>query len=427
MSSQAAFPRSTSPRRVLYCESNTDGTIGGSHYCLLWLVENLDRAAFTPTVVFYDNHSLVPRFRSAAETIVMPRPHSIEWGTGRRSVLWLPVVMARRGLNLAKFAWRVVRFAGFLRANRIDLVHQNNSIKRHHDWMLAAFLVGVPCIAHERGVNRSYSLAERAFARRLALVIPVSRAIMGFLVAGGVSPDNIRVLYDGLDPARLEPVRSAATLRQEYNVRSDQPVVGIVGNIRVWKGQETVVRALLEVLKVHPDVVCFFVGSSTAGDTPYQNRLDELVAEAGIGKSVRFTGFQADPASYVNMMSVVIHASIEPEPFGMVVLEAMAQRKPIVGSRAGGVVEMVVDGQTGYTFAPGDAHDLAQRLIELLSDPARAARMGEAGYARLLDSFSIQQYMAGIHSAYEATLARTPIPPGVGIAYEAPSPADATG
>jgi glycosyltransferase involved in cell wall biosynthesis len=330
--------------------------------------------------------------------------------------------VARRSLNFVKFIRRVLGFAGFLRANQIDLVHQNNSIKRHHDWMLAARLAGVPCIAHERGISHHFSWADRALGRAQALIIPMSRSIMGFMVAAGVSPDNIRVLYDGLDPARVKPVRTPEALRHEYGVRPDQPVIGIVGNIRVWKGQETVVRALVEVLKVHPDAVCFFVGASTLGDKPYQDELNAIIAKAGMSANVRFTGYQSDPASFVNMMSVVIHASVEPEPFGMVVLEAMAQRRPIVGSRAGGVVEMVIDGKTGYTFPPGDAKALAERLVELVSDPAAAARMGEAGYQRLLDSFSIRQYMDGIHAVYRSVLARQPIPDGVGLPYDGSAP-----
>jgi glycosyltransferase involved in cell wall biosynthesis len=229
----------------------------------------------------------------------------------------------------------------------------------------------------------------------------------------------MRVLYDGLDPARIQPVRSAEALRQEYGVGPDQPVIGIVGNVRPWKGQETVVGALAEVVKVHPETVCFFVGSATVGDAAYQEKLNGIVRENGLEKNVRFTGYQADPPSFVNMMSVVIHASIQPEPFGMVVLEAMAQKKPVVGSRAGGIVEMVVDGQTGHTFAPGDAGELARRLIELLNDPARAAGMGKAGYARLLESFTIERYMSGIHSVYGAVLDRKPIPAAIGVSFGA--------
>ena len=392
--------------KILYCESNADGTIGGSHYCLVYLVENLNRAEFTPLVTFYEDHALIPRFSATAETLILPRANPTRDG-------FAPV---RRTINLVKFLGRMFGRVSFLKRNQIALVHQNNSITRHYDWMIAALLTGVPYVVHERGINSKYSWLERKLSQRAALVIPMSRAIMDHMVARGVSPDNVRVLYDGLDPARVKPARTPEALRKEYGVRPDQPVIGIVGNIRAWKGQETVVRALIEVLKVHPDTVCFFVGSPSAVDATYVERLNTIIAEAGIAANVRFTGYQSDPASFVNMMSIVMHASIEPEPFGMVVLEAMAQRKPIVGSRAGGVVEMVVDGKTGYTFPPGDSAELARRLIELLSDPQLAARMGEAGYARLLESFTIRQYMDGIHEVYRSILDRRPIPAGVGIA-----------
>ncbi|MEZ5287557.1 MAG: glycosyltransferase family 4 protein [Vicinamibacterales bacterium] len=411
---------SQKPRRILYCESNIDGTIGGSHYCLLWLVENLDRSAFEPLVIFYEDHALVPRFREVAETLVMPQRTPATWGGG--GLLGVPLALARRAVNLVKYAGRILGYVRFLKQQDIALVHQNNSVKRHHDWMIAARLAGVPCVAHERGINHYFSWSDRTLARGANLVIPMSRAIMNFMIEAGVSPDKIRVLYDGLDPARVKPARTPDALRREYGVAPDQPVIGIVGNVREWKGQETVVRALIEVRKVHPDVVCFFVGASTPGDRPYREMLDRIIAEHGMAANVRFTGYQADPASFVNMMSVVVHASVQPEPFGMVVLEAMAQRKPIIGSRAGGVVEMVIEGRTGYTFPPGDAATLATRLIELLDDPDRAAAMGEAGYARLRESFSMEQYMDGIHAAYRAILSGGPVPSGIGIAPE-PAPA----
>ena len=410
---------SNKPRKVLYCESNVDGSIGGSHYCLLWLLENLDRRAFTPLVVFYENHALVPRFRAIAETMVLPQSNPVLWGANARGPLRLPMVLVRRGINFFRFMNRVFGYMSFLKQHEIALVHQNNSVKGHRDWMLAALLAGVPCIAHERGINEHFSWADRVIARRMAMIIPMSRSIMDYMIKGGVAPDNIRVLYDGLDPARVKPARSPEALRAEYGVRSDQPVIGIVGNVRAWKGQETVVRAVIDVVKARPDVVCFFVGAVTPDDKPYETKLNALIAEAGIGANVRFTGYQADPASFVNMMSVVMHASIRPEPFGMVVLEAMAQRKPIVGSRAGGVVEMVLEGETGYTFPPGDHAELARRLIELLNDPARAAAMGEAGYRRLLESFTMQQYMDGIHKVYGAVLEGRPVPAGIGISWNA--------
>jgi glycosyltransferase involved in cell wall biosynthesis len=405
---------STSPVRVLYCESNVDGTIGGSHYCLLYLVERLDRTRFEPLVLFYQDHALVARFSEAAETIVAPPHDAVRWQPGRRSS-FAPAVLARKAVNLGRMARHVKRQVSFLRERGIGLVHLNNSVRRHHDWMIAARIAGVPCLTHERGINAQYDWTDRTLGSRLAAIVPMSGWIRDHMVQRGMPADNIRVLYDGLDPASVQPRVSPAELRAQWQVAPDQAVVGIVGNIREWKGQETVVRALIEVVK-RRDVVCFFVGAATQGDKPYEEKLKRLVAEAGIERNVRWTGYQRDPASYMQMMSIVIHGSLQPEPFGMVVLEAMAQRKPVIGSGAGGVVEIVVEGETGYTFPPGDSATLAARLLDLLGDPARAAAMGERGFARLQSAFTMDRYMADIHRLYEAILAGRGIPADVGHA-----------
>ena len=389
-------------KRILYCESNTDGTVGGSHYCLLYLLQHLDRSQFTPTVVFYDNHAIVPKFQAVAETLVLDKD---------RPSLISPAIL-RRGVNFAKLAGKVGRQVAFLRQRQIDLVHLNNSITRHHDWMVAAMLTGTPCVVHERGLPQ-YGAADRHLGKRLAAIIPMSRWIGRAMVEQGVDPGNIRVMYDGLDPARFTAAQPADAVRAAWDVRPDQPVIGIVGNIREWKGQDTVARALVEVTRVHPDVVCFFVGAATEGDRGYLEQIQTRLRNAGIERNVRFTGFQENVAQFTALMQIVVHASVQPEPFGMVVLEAMARRKPVVGSRAGGIVEMVVEGDTGYTFPPADSSALAARLVELLNDPAKAARMGDRGYDRLVRNFSVERYMHDLHAAYQAIFNGRPVPVGV--------------
>lgn len=411
--------RSTSSKaKVLYLESCQDGTVGGSHHCLLHLVENLDRSLFEPIVFFYESHALLPEFQASAETHVRPHPIAL-WWRPRSRWRWVRslVVLVRRAVNLVRFACTVVEYVSYLKQNRIALVHLNNSLTRHHEWICAAFLGGIPCVVSERGLSQKFTALDCILARRLALIIPMSCWIMDHMIQRGVASGNIRVMYDGLNPGTIKITRPASMILDTYGVRPHQPVVGIVGNIREWKGQETVVRALFEVAKVYPDVVCFFVGAATPGDKPYMDRLHALIKEAGIEANVRFTGYQPDPPSFINVMGVVIHASIQPEPFGMVVLEAMAQHKPVIGSRAGGVIEMVVDGQTGYTFPSGDSSLLASRVIDLLNRPDDAARMGYEGYKRLMTSFTLERYMEQIHAAYQAILEKKPLPMGLGISF----------
>jgi glycosyltransferase involved in cell wall biosynthesis len=382
------------------------------------LVTNLDRTRYEPIVIFYERHAIIKKFEAVAETIVLDRAAPVRWAAKprdkRQGLISVPLVVARRFVNFGKNLTTIARHVYFLKQRQIRLVSLNNSVKRHHDWMLAAMLAGVPCLTHERGINPHYTWIDRFFSRRLAVIITMSNWIADHMVQRGVSPANLRTIYDGIDPDRLPVTNPPAVMREQWGIGPDQRVIGMVGNVREWKGQETVVRALIEVAKVRPEVVCVFVGAATAGDQQYQKKLNELIREAGIEANVRFTGYQAHVPDFINMMEFVVHASILPEPFGMVVLEAMAQRKAVVGSRAGGVIEMVVEGVTGYTFPPGDSEDLSQKMLTLLADPQLSKRMGSSGYRRLEDSFTISSYMSQIHTCYTAILGNESVPVAIG-------------
>jgi glycosyltransferase involved in cell wall biosynthesis len=375
---------------------------------LLNLIHALDRTRYRPVVVFAQQHALLDEFRAVAETHIRPRTPGFE-----------------------QFVWRVLTSIVFLLKHRIGLVHLNNSITRQQEWMLAAWLTRTPYIVHERGFNAHYTRLDRFCAARARMIIAVSSAIMGHLFerAIGIPSANLfakdrniapryedaRIFYDGLDPDRVQVTRSPAEIRALLHIPDDHTIIGIVGNIREWKGQEVVMDALPDILAAHPKTTCLFVGAQTAEDDPYNSRLDTIARTHGMTDRIRFTGYQPDPASFMHAMSVVMHASILPEPFGMVVLEAMALKKPVVASRSGGPMETVLEHETGELFYAGNAKALAAHVIGLLDDPVKAATMGEAGYRRLLHRFSIPRYMQEIHKTYACIVANEPVPIDLGV------------
>jgi glycosyltransferase involved in cell wall biosynthesis len=121
---------------------------------------------------------------------------------------------------------------------------------------------------------------------------------------------------------------------------------------------------------------------------------------------VIITGFKRDVANYINGLSVQIHASIAPEPFGRVLLEGMALGKPLVASNGGAVPEIVVDRETGLVFEPGNAEELADRVATLLEDPPLASRYGAAGRARLESAFSIAHNAERTQALYDRVLTK---------------------
>jgi glycosyltransferase involved in cell wall biosynthesis len=398
-----------SPVRVLYVEGNYDGTVGGSYFSLLFLLENLDRARFDWLLVLRRDTPLMPRFEAAGGRvrIIERTPPFQVPPSWRRVPLLGPLVRAFQSVvNLLRFYLTVFRLSRVVRRERVQLVHLNNSVISNYDWMLAAMLARVPCITHERGLNDAYSSMARWCAPRLARVICISQAVHDKLIERGVTRGNLVMIHNGLDPARVVPTCSAEAFRQKFGIPADHLVIGLLGNIREWKRQEIVVRALPHIVRRVPHVTCMFVGEAAANDQAYLARLRTLLEEFGLSRQVVFTGYCRQVADALNVMSVSIHASTWPEPFGRVLLEAMAMRKPVVGSRGGAVTEIVLDGVTGYTFTPSDPEDLAARVVDLLEHPERARAFGEAGYALLISDFHIASNVAKTMAVYDDVLRR---------------------
>ena len=384
---------------ILYVEGNDDGTIGGSYFSLLYLVAGLDQTRFTPLVVFASENSLLPRFRAAgARTLIVP-------GTERAPASGpLGRLLANARNFYRTYLVQPRRLARILRNERIDLVHLNNSIQRNHAWMLAARLAGVPCITHERGIKRAFMARDRRLARNLGAVICISNAVHENFVAHGLGGLPLVTIFNGLDPAQMLCTRASADVRAEIGVAPDAPLIGIVGNIKPWKGQEVVLRAMGMLREEFPDLACVLIGDTSPDAAAYREQMAALTRELGIPSRVHITGFRSDVANYINALDIQIHASVLPEPFGRVLLEAMALSKPLVASNGGAVPEIVVHEHTGLLFEPGNPTALAAALRRLLADRPRAAAMGAAGHARLLADFSIRHNSELTQALYERLL-----------------------
>lgn len=396
------------PRRVMYCEGNTDGTIGGSFYSLLYLVEGLDRLRYRPMVVFQRDNALIPTFRAAdIETHVFMLKPSFRFAEhwGKLPVVGIGMRLVQKAANVwRRFVEDGVRCALFLRRHRIELAHLNNSIVGNHHWMLGALLAGTHCITHERGINAVYSRPTRFFAKRLDAIVCISRAVQASLDRGRVRYRRAVIIHNGLDVRRISAAEDGAIIRVRHGIPLDAPLIGIVGNIKEWKGQDVVVRACARLRERWPGIHCLMVGDTARGDEHYRSRIERMVSDLGLERQVVFTGYQKDVASYMNAMDVVVHASILPEPFGRVLIEAMALSKPLVAARDGAVTEIIVEGESGLTFSPGDDADLARQVERLLGDAAFSNRIANAGRRRVEEEFDIRQNVARTQSLYEEVL-----------------------
>jgi glycosyltransferase involved in cell wall biosynthesis len=179
-----------------------------------------------------------------------------------------------------------------------------------------------------------------------------------------------------------------SALRAELGVPEDRTVVGIVGRLQPWKGQHHVIRAVAELARRGHDVHGLVIGGAAFGLSPeYEPELHVLAREEGVVDRVTFAGQLPDAARYLAAMDILVNAS-KPEPYGLVLLEAMAAGVPTVAYATGGPLDIVVDGVTGLLVPPERLVALADAVEALVVDPEMRERFGEAGRVRVSEVFT---------------------------------------
>ena len=388
------------PRRILFIEANEDGTVGGSHQMLYELATNLNTRRFQPLVLFYQDNVFAQRLRERGVDVrvytdVRAREQAI-----RRS--------GSRWSKYAEFANTIVRRWQFLRKHDIELVHINNSPRvGDDDWLPACRLLGIPCVASVRG--DASGPAPGWLRRRLFLsfshYIPVSKYIADSMIAAGVRPERMDLVYDGVDleAFRGRVRRPRQDVRQELGVAPDSLLAVMVGNIRHWKGQHVVLAALEAMEPAQRRTLKIaFAGAARPDDQAYLDELQALVARAGLQAQVSFLGARPDVPDLLNAADLAIHASVKPEPFGLVVIEAMALGKPVLAANLGGPAESVSP-ESGITYNPHVPAELTAALEALVRDPARRAALAAGAPARA-EMFTVRNCVAKIERIYSRFL-----------------------
>ena len=236
--------------------------------------------------------------------------------------------------------------------------------------------------------------------RRAKEIICCSDLVRERLVAFGVSDKKIEVLYPAVDLDRYKPV----SLPENYLTRAGlagRRILLTVGRLVQRKGHDRVFLALPEIVKRFPDVIYCVVGIGQ-----YENALKEKVKQLKLESYVRFMGkLEERELIYLyNACEIFIMPSREIaegghiEGFGIVFLEANACKKPVIGGRSGGVKEAIREGETGLLVDPESPRDIADKVISLLKDPAKAGQMGQQGYDWVRKSFSWEGY---VKAAYQ--------------------------
>lgn len=379
---------------------------GGSIVVLQNTLRSLDRDKYDPIVVTSLPTARAWELFGALDVPIVTYHHLANYvqrlrflnlplfrGNGRRrfaSYLFTVYSAIANSLPFFGLLWRIARL-------RPALIHTHNGI----DSMLIANLLRIPRVLHLHGPFGSDSGFELALARSADRCICVSQGIADELRAGGLAPEKLVVLSN---PSPVPQVDEAAVARYRASFAgpAGKTLIAHVGRLLAWKGQLEFLRAFARVAQQFPLATALVIGDDAEDiNRAYVEQLHDFVASTGLRDRVYFTGHIGDIHNLVAAVDIVVHSSIEPEPFGLVVTEAMALGKPVVAASFGATAEIVDDGVTGLLANPCDEQALSSAIARLVEDPALRQRFGAAALIKAEREYSLRRYGSTLERIYD--------------------------
>lgn len=413
------------PRRILYV---TQVVEGGVEAVVDRLARGLDRDRYEPVVLFdTTRQSIIRKGLSESDirtidlkkceevqapTSPVPRKNRniggrIEACFGKRAREFYFSLKAFRKFLLCQ-APRIKLFVQAIRENKIDLIHTHNDLPRGKSEIIAARITGVPCISHNHGYPKM-TLFDIFFARFVDTFIFISKDVEQYHIAQGKPHAKAAIIHNGVDLSQFTHYYDAAQVRKEFHCKPDEPLIGLIGRIDWWKGHEYFLEAIACAARKFPDLKGVIIGEfekegAVNINWKHAQKVKSLVKSLGIEDKIIFTGFRSDVSRLMSGLDVVVHASSEPEPFGLVVIEGMAAGKPVVATAAGGVLDIIEDGVNGLLVPCKDSKAMARAIIKILSDRDKAEQIGNAARQRIFEKFTVQHQVTSVQNLYDSIL-----------------------
>jgi glycosyltransferase involved in cell wall biosynthesis len=357
----------TLAHRTLFVQSQTE--IGGAETSLLTALGAVDRSQLLPAVAVlgFGRGDLPKRLRAAGIDVFEVR--------------------AGRLRNLAGWLGAVWRLRSLVRSSNSELLVANgyhphlysHPAARLSGAKSAVFCHDFPAPRRRACMIESLSFrlhADGYFAPSMAMARAVEQRISG--------RRPVQLVPNGVDTSRFRPnPRARAALRAEMGITPENLVVTVAGRLQPWKGQHVFLKAASGVAAARPDARFVLVGGTLFGENrDYPRELREQAERLGISERVIFAGNRSDMPAVYAASDILVHSSVTPEPFGVVIIEAMSCGCPVVVSAAGGAAELFEEGISGLGYPPGDSGELARRILRLLEDADLRRKLGDSGRRR---------------------------------------------
>lgn len=315
--------------------------------------------------------------------------------------------LVRRGIPMS---WSLLGLATYVRRNDIRIVHCTEKPRDAILGSLVARLGGAECVihVHVKAAPWLRDGVQRAMRRSAALIGVsdfVAESIRDLLGEG----DRTHAVLNGLELDEwVAPERPVGEVRASLGIEPEAPVIVSASRLFRHKGQHELLEALPSIRDSFPDVRLLIVGAddprSAPGEGSYSDLLHTMCDDLGLNEHVIFTGWRSDVRELMAASDLYAMPSFE-EPFGMVFIESMYLRRPVVALDNGGTREVVDHGGSGLLCQRGDTAALAANVVKLLSDGELRRQMGDHGHERVANYLNSERMASEVADVYESVLA----------------------
>ena len=358
--------------------------IGGGQRSLLTLLENLNKNIFYPIVAIPGKGDFYKELKRIGVNVKFIKLNAelvkIRYNS-RRNRAGNPLALS---LNFLSMFNSIISLYRLVKDEKIDLIYAN-TFKTALVGGIVGKLSGVPMIYHVR-IFPNHGWLDNLATLLSTRIIANSKAVAKELHG---TRRKIKVIYNAIDLVRFKPHVGGDRIRKEFKINKYEKVVGMVGRVTPEKDHKTFIKAAIKVISALPDTKFFVVGDAVSEeDEKYKRRIIQLIESKGLGDKFIFTGFRDDIPEIMASLDVLVIPSIK-EPWGRVAAEAMAMGKPVIGTNAGGLREIIDHGKTGILVPPEDPDSLAEATITLLNDEELRKSMGKRGRREVKENFNI--------------------------------------
>ena len=381
-------------KKILFIHQSAE--LYGSDKTLLLLLKNLDTSKFKAVVILPFDGPL----KEALEK------ENIE-------VVIAPVLKLYRKLFTPK---NILGFFSDIRkafkiVNELHNKHQFDLIYSNTLAVLLGIMYAwkknIKHLWHVHEIIEKPNLFKKGFIQLLGLqsnstIVYNSKATQVFWEANEKIAKKGMVIWNGLEInfSDVNPTTVSEIRKNKFFVYSDEIVIALVGRISRWKGQMILLEAFNELIQKRTNIKLVFVGAPPPNQENFQEDLEKKITELHLEKNVLILPFQNEIQKIWQAIDIAVVPSTEPEPFGMVAIEAMLAYKPVVASNHGGLSEIVEDSKTGFLVQPNNQQELVVAIDKLIQSEDVRKQMGKNGFDRVITNFSVEHYVNSFENLF---------------------------